>query len=155
VVVGQVTIASTVIAVSSIGVPKMAVISFHDFEKWLVSYGAAWQSGDAEAAIRLFADNAEYHENPFGDPMVGKDAIHRYWSDGAGESQKDVQFTYRAIAVVERKGLAHWSASFIRVPSGNQVELDRFLMAEFDVSGKCIVFREWWHRREQGSIEAA
>ena len=133
----------------------MAEMSFGDFEKWLVSYGAAWQMGDAQAAIRLFADDAKYYENPFADPMVGKDAIHRYWSEGAGESQKDVQFTHRAIAVVEGKGLAHWRATFVRVPSGNQVELDGFLMAEFDASGKCVVFQEWWHRREQGSVEAA
>jgi hypothetical protein len=133
----------------------MAKISFDDFEKWLLSYGAAWQSGDAQAAIRLFADDAMYYENPFADPMVGIDAIHRYWSEGAGESQKDVCFTHRAIAVVEGKGLAHWRATFVRVPSGNQVELDGFLMAEFDAHGKCLVFREWWHRREHGSVEAA
>ena len=133
----------------------MAAISFELFEKWLASYGVAWESGDAGAAIRLFADDSKYYENPFADPMVGRDAIRRYWSEGAGESQKDVQFTHRAIAVVEDTGLAHWGATFVRVPSGNRVELDGLLMAVFDASGKCIVFREWWHRREQGSVEAA
>lgn len=133
----------------------MTEMSLNDFEEWLVSYGAAWQSGDAEAAVRLFADDAMYFENPFVDPMVGKNSIHRYWIEGASQSQKDVQFSHRAIAFVAGKGLAQWKASFVRVPSGNQVELDGFLLAEFDASGKCTLFREWWHRREQGSVEAA
>jgi hypothetical protein len=133
----------------------MAEISSDEFEKWLVSYGIAWQTGDARTAIELFADDAKYYENPFADPMVGKDAIHRYWSEGAGESQKDVHFTHRAIAVVEGKGLAQWQATFVRVLSGNLVQLDGFLMAEFDASGKCAVFREWWHRCEKGAVEAA
>jgi ketosteroid isomerase-like protein len=130
-------------------------LDIDNFNRWLDAYGAAWQDGDAEAAMALFAMDAEYYENPFDDPMVGKDAIHRYWSDGAGESQRDVRFVHEAIAVVESTGLAHWQAAFVRIPSGNHVELDGFLMAEFDASGRCAVFREWWHRREEGAIEAA
>jgi hypothetical protein len=120
----------------------------NEFEKWLDAYGAAWQSGDAKAAIKLFSDEAEYYETPFDVPMVGCEAIYRYWDAGAGESQKDVLFSYQALAIVENKGLALWQASFVRIPSGNQVELDGFLAAEFDDIGKCSVFREWWHRRE-------
>lgn len=133
----------------------MSELSPGGFEAWLVKYGAAWQTGDADAVITLFTDDARYYENPFADPMVGRNAIRRYWSEGAGESQKDVRFTHRAIAVTGGKGLAQWQASFVRVPSGSQVELDGFLTADFDTSGKCSVFREWWHRREKGSIEAA
>ena len=129
--------------------------SMYDFENWLDAYGAAWRAGDAHAAIELFSSDVEYYETPFDDPMVGLDAIHQYWSEGAGESQKDVSFSYQALAIVENAGLARWQATFVRIPSGNYVELDGFLMAEFDGAGKCSVFREWWHRQEEGSIEAA
>jgi len=127
----------------------MAMISLHEFEKWLDAYGLAWQSGDAQAAIELFTDDAAYYENPFDDPMVGKEAIHRYWNEGAGESQEDVCYSHKALAVAESKGLAQWQATFTRLPTRNQVELDGFLVAEFDGAGKCSVFREWWHRRER------
>ena len=133
----------------------MAEISMDEFREWLDAYGAAWQDGDAQAAHNLFTDDAEYYETPFGNPMVGRDAIRRYWSEGAGESQEGVRFLHEAIAVLESKGFAQWQATFVRIPSGNHVELDGFLMAEFDGAGKCSVFREWWHRREEGSIEAA
>jgi len=118
------------------------------FERWLEAYGAAWRGGDAEAAVGLFTDDARYHETPFDDPMVGRDAIFRYWTQGAGESQRAVDFSHVPLAVVEDAGLARWRASFVRVPSGNRVELDGFLMAEFVEGGRCSVFREWWHRRE-------
>ena len=127
----------------------MTVISMNEFEKWLEAYGDAWQSGDAQAAIELFSDDAEYYETPFDDPMVGRDAIQRYWSAGPEKSQQEVHFSHQAVAVVESKGLAQWQASFVRIPSGNQVELDGFLVAKFDGTGKCSVFREWWHRRER------
>jgi hypothetical protein len=121
------------------------------FEEWLDAYGEAWQKGDAQAAIDLFSDNAKYYETPFNEPMIGKQAIQKYWSEGAGESQKNVRFAYEAITVLKSKGLAQWHASFVRIPSENYVELDGFLVAEFDNAGKCSVFREWWHRRESGS----
>ena len=126
----------------------MSVISMNDFKKWLDAYGAAWESGDAQAAGKLFSEETEYYETPFDEPMVGQVAIHRYWDAGAGESQREVHFTYQALSIAGNKGLAQWQASFVRIPSGNQVELDGFLAAEFDDVGKCIVFREWWHRRE-------
>ena len=84
----------------------MATIPLHEFENWLGEYGAAWQPGNAQAAIELFTDDAKYYESPFDDPMIGKDAIRRYWSEGAGESQKDVRFSHEAVEVVESKGLA-------------------------------------------------
>ncbi len=129
----------------------MAELSVDEFKEWLDSYGAAWQDGDAQAAIDLFTDDAEYYETPFDDPMVGRDAIQRYWSEGAGESQKDVRFLHETMTVVGAKGLARWQATFVRIPSGNHVVLDGFLMAEFDGEAKCSVFREWWHRRETES----
>lgn len=123
-------------------------LSLRDFKRWLDAYGAAWEAGDAQAAVALFTHDASYYETPFDEPMVGKDAIHQYWSQGAAESQKDVRFSYEIKAVVESEGLAQWQASFVRIPSGRRVELDGFLLAKFSAPGKCSLFREWWHRRE-------
>lgn len=61
----------------------------------------------------------------------------------------------QAVSFVDKMGLAQWHATFVRVPSGKHVALDGFLMAEFNDAGLCSVFREWWHRREGDSIEAA
>jgi ketosteroid isomerase-like protein len=126
----------------------MTELKLDSLTTWLAAYGDAWQNGDADAVITLFSDNAKYYETPFSDPMIGRPAIHNYWREGAAESQTDIRFTYQALAVTENKGLAQWQATFTRLPSGNRVELDGFLTAEFNPTGKCTLFREWWHRRE-------
>ena len=118
------------------------------FDAWLRAYGRAWEEGDADAAAALFAPDAAYHETPFATPMVGRAAIYEYWRAGAGQSQRDVQFNFTILNLSERTGLAHWTASFLRLPSGRPVRLDGILAATFDDEGRCSLFREWWHRQE-------
>lgn len=125
------------------------MITFEQFERWLIGYGKAWESGDPQLAVELFTEDARYFETPFDEPMIGRQAIYRYWSEGAGQAQRDIQFAYRVLGLNQNNGIAHWEAKFVRIPSGRQVELNGVLLAEFDEGGRCSVFREWWHRREK------
>lgn len=118
------------------------------FRAWLDAYGRAWEQGDAKGAMVLFTPAAFYYETPFDPPLVGLDAIHDYWKAGAGQAQRDVAFGYEVLAVAGDTGIAHWVATFTRVPSGVSVQLDGVLTARFDVAGHCTEFREWWHRVE-------
>lgn len=126
----------------------MTRISSGIFNKWLVNYGLAWEEGDPQQASDLFAEGATYRPTPFDEPLVGKEAIQGYWQAGPGTSHKEVRFSYRIISVQGNEGIAHWEASFRRVESDNTVDLDGILIAEFDDSGSCTDFKEWWHRRE-------
>lgn len=126
----------------------MAQLSIEGFTGWLEKYGQAWRNGDAHAVVHLFSEDARYEETPFDEPMIGRDAIRRYWDEGANRSQRDVSFAFQIITVKGNTGSARWQASFYRVPSGMRVELDGVLTAEFADDGKCRSFREWWHRRE-------
>lgn len=126
----------------------MARISNGIFNKWLATYGLAWEEGDPYKASDLFAEGAIYQVTPFDHPMTGKEAIQKYWQAGPGSSQKEVHFSYRIISVRGSEGIAHWQASFRRVDSNHCVEMDGILVAEFDDSGFCTDFKEWWHRRE-------
>lgn len=125
-----------------------AVMTIRDFQDWLAQYGRAWVAGNPDAVTRLFASGAAYHETPFDPPMIGIDAIHRYWTDGAKNAQTDVQFEATAISFAENTGFAWWHATFRRVPSDVFVELDGILSARFDDTMLCDEFREWWHRKE-------
>ena len=118
------------------------------FERWLERYGQAWESGSPESVLDLFSERAEYFETPFDPPMVGHDAIRRYWTEGAKETQRHVRFSAQPIAFDGESGHALWRATFERVPSGSRVELEGVLSARFDSGMRCVVFREWWHRRE-------
>jgi hypothetical protein len=120
----------------------------HDaFEKWLTAYGAAWQSRDSRAAVRLFSRDAHYHWTPVDPPMVGHDGIAAAW-DGATGTQQDITFRHTIWSVTNTRGIAHWNAHFTRIGTGLPVDIDGVLLADFDGAGLCRVFREWWHSTE-------
>ena len=127
----------------------MSGIRLKDFKYWLRKYGDAWEKGDPGATETLFTSDAQYYETPFDAPMIGLDAIYKYWQDNAGLGQKEVHFSYEALAVHKNVGVAHWRANFIRLASGNRVTLDGIFKVEFSDKGKCQIFHEWWHRLEE------
>jgi uncharacterized protein (TIGR02246 family) len=118
------------------------------FKSWLEAYRRAWEEGDPQAAASIFSADAVYCETPFDEPMRGRDAILRYWSDALG-SQDQVKFSYEVLAVSEGNGIARWRASFVRVPSSAQVELDGIFLVRMNSEGQCTQFQEWWHKRER------
>jgi hypothetical protein len=69
-----------------------------DLRSRLGAYGKAWETNDPAAAKRLFGERATYREVPFDDPMIGREAIERYWKENT-DIQKDVKFTYEIIAL--------------------------------------------------------
>ncbi len=118
------------------------------FEDWLRRYGAAWTAGDPLSAVALFTEAAIYRETPFGPPLIGREAIRDYWTEGAQNSQRDVTFAFSVIGIQDDTGWANWQATFTRLPRGSKVQLDGVLAARFATDGRCTEFREWWHRQE-------
>ncbi len=108
----------------------------------LEAYGRAWESFDGDAWVALFTEDAEYHEDPFGAPLVGHVALRAYLLDAA-ESQRDVEFTVERHWVLGETVLAAWHATFTRRASGHLVRMAGFLTAEVSGDGRIARFREW------------
>lgn len=123
-------------------------MTMQEFQQWLDRYGNAWVAGDPEAAVALFSADAAYYETPFAAPMIGAEAIRRYWTEGAKNAQTEVTFEATPVSLSGNTGFARWRATFRRVPSKTFVELDGVLAARFDDAMRCEQFREWWHRKE-------
>jgi SnoaL-like domain len=49
------------------------------FDAWVRAYEAAWRAGGTGALNDLFTADATYQAAPFDDPVVGLDAIARFW----------------------------------------------------------------------------
>jgi ketosteroid isomerase-like protein len=111
---------------------------------WLAAYGAAWEAFDGDGWVALFTDDAEYHEDPFGAPLVGHNALRAYLLEAAA-SQRDVEFTVERHWASGATVLAVWHATFTRRASGEFVRLAGFLTAEVAQDGRVSRFREWWH----------
>lgn len=112
--------------------------------EWLAAYGTAWETFDGDAWVALFTDDAEYHEDPFGAPLVGHNALRAYLLEAA-RSQRDVEFSVERHWVSGTTLLAAWHAAFVRRASGRLVRLAGFLTAEVAPDGRVERFREWWH----------
>lgn len=115
----------------------------------LEAYGRAWEAFDGDAWVAIFSDDAEYHEDPFGEPIVGHNALRAYLLD-ASASQRDVEFTVERHWVSGPTILAAWRATFTRRTSGRLVRMAGFLTAEMARDGKIARFREWTRYGPEG-----
>jgi ketosteroid isomerase-like protein len=112
-------------------------------------YGRAWETFDGDAWIALFTEDAEYHDDPFGEPIVGQNALRAYLLDAA-IAQRDVEFTVERHWVSGNTLLAAWHASFIRRESERVVRMAGFMVAEVDADGRIARFREWTRYGPEG-----
>jgi ketosteroid isomerase-like protein len=110
---------------------------------FLEAYGRAWADFDGDGWVALFSEDAEYHEDPFGTPLVGHNALRAYLLD-ASASQRDVEFTVERHWVSGETVLAAWHVSFVRRASGDTGRKAGFLTAEVGSNGLISRFREWW-----------
>ena len=108
----------------------------------LTAYGLAWQSFDGDAWVSLFTEDAEYHGDPFGAPMVGRNALRAFLLDSAG-AQRDVEFTVERHWISGETVLAAWRAAWIARDDGRLVRAAGFLTAEIAGDGRISRFREW------------
>ena len=113
----------------------------HDYSGWLERYRQAWIARDAEAAGRLFTDDALYREQPFQDAFAGRAAIEAYWSKVTA-SQTKVELRYGRPVVDGHRLAVEWWAN-LETTAGPITLAGEFLLT-FAESGKCRELREYW-----------
>ena len=84
---------------------------------------------------------------PFGEPLRGEGAIRAYWADAA-RSRRDIKVSYELLSAHVGVGIVRWRAVFVRVPSGQKVELEGIAQFKLNPNGKCTQFLEWWNRKQ-------
>jgi hypothetical protein len=114
-------------------------------KKFLAAYKTAWETRNPEFASNLFTRDAQYWENPFGEPVVGREAIGAYWTSATAD-QQDIQFTLRSFLRVRYTLIAEWTCAYTHRPSGEHRQLRGILLADF-YGPQVRTFREYWHRR--------
>ncbi len=127
------------------GSNQVHFLSQQDFCHWMEMYKTLWESKDLDLLNSLFCSDAQYCETPFDEPLTGLDEIWRYWDDATG-AQHNIRFSYEVIYVFNKTGWCKWKAKFTGLNSGEPVNLEGIMEVVFDPSGKCKIFREWWHK---------
>ncbi len=127
----------------------MAHAAKHPYVDWLERYRRAWIERDADAASRLFTQDATYREQPFQAPFVGRAAIREYWSKVTA-SQASVELRYGK-AIVDGSRLAvEWWANL--QADGAPLTLAGEFLLLFAETGECRELREYWVL-SQGRVE--
>jgi SnoaL-like protein len=119
----------------------MANGSEDEFVDWLARYRRAWIERDAEAASRLFTEDATYREQPFQAAFVGRTAIRDYWSTVTA-SQTSVELRYGRSIVDGRRLAVEWWAN-LQTNDGPLTLAGEFLL-RFAETGECRELREYW-----------
>lgn len=109
----------------------------------LEAYGTAWETFDGDAWVAIFTEDAEYHGDPFGVPLVGHNALRAFMLESA-ETQRDVDFTVERHWVSGSTVLAAWHASWTRRADGDLVRSAGFLAADVASDGRIGRFHQWW-----------
>jgi ketosteroid isomerase-like protein len=108
----------------------------------LEAYGTAWEAFDGDAWVTIFTDDAEYHGDPFGAPLVGHNALRAAMLEAAG-AQRDVDFTVERHWVSGSTVLAAWHASWTRRADGAAERVAGFLTADVASDGRISRLHEW------------
>jgi hypothetical protein len=125
-----------------------------DLQAWLDRYVAAWETYDPAAIGDLFAEGAEYRYHPADEPVVGRDAIVASWvAPNPPASGRDDPGTYAAryepFAVDGSRAVAVGSSRYWEDPE-HRIEgstFDNCFLLEFDDSGRCRSFTEFYRER--------
>lgn len=116
-----------------------------DADRFLAKYKEAWETRNPDLAANLFTRDAHYWENPFGEALVGREAIRSYWKQATG-AHEDIHFSVRDSFTVAHTLVAEWTCAYRHRPSGERRELAGVLLADF-YGEEVRTFREYWHRR--------
>lgn len=127
----------------------MADAPEHAYVDWLERYRRAWIERDADAASRLFTEDATYREKPFEAPFVGRAAIRNYWANVTA-SQIKVELRYGKSIVDGNRVAVEWWAN-LQTNDGPLTLAGEFFLS-FAETGECRELREYW-LLTQGRVE--
>lgn len=114
-------------------------VTSESVQRWLDAYVQAWRTYD-EAAIRaLFAADATYAYHPYDEPDRGHDAIVAGWRDEPDDPAA-WEAAYTPSLIDGRRAIAIGQTRYLETGKvfSNLFEL------EFDASGRCTRFVEWY-----------
>ena len=116
-----------------------------DAGEFLEKYKKAWETRDADLAASLFTRDARYKENPFGEPIIGREAIHDYWAAATAE-QQDIHFAVTNSLHAGYILIAEWTCAYRDHSSGRPRQLAGMFFADF-YGNQVRAFREYWQSR--------
>ena len=113
---------------------------------WLDGYSRAWKTYDPEQIGELFSEDAVYFDNPFDEPVRGREAIVASWLEDPDE-EGTYEGRYRPVLVAGDQAVANGYSRYFDGDGGVVKEFDNLVLLRFDADGRCVEYREWYMRK--------
>jgi SnoaL-like domain len=110
---------------------------------WLDGYSQAWGTYDPAQIGALFSEDAVYHDDPFSQPLRGREAIVADWLKDRDEPGTYESF-YRPVLVAGDQAVARGYSRYFNTNGTVRAEYDNLFLPRFDADGRCAEFREWY-----------
>jgi uncharacterized protein (TIGR02246 family) len=111
-------------------------------DRWVETYGRAWETGDADLVLSLFTEDATYRSLIFDPPHHGHDGIRAYWQRVTSQQSEVRVRMGRPVADGDRVAVEWWTT--MRA-DGDELTLPGCLLLRFAPDGRCEALREYWH----------
>jgi len=125
----------------------MTAVTYAVAADLLERYRRAWCAWDGDAFTDLHTPDAVSHDDPFGAPLVGRNAIRRNLLD-ASQIEEQVEFVFERHWVVDPTILAAWHASYVHRQTRARVRFAGFATFEIAGDGRISRARYWYNRAE-------
>jgi len=103
-----------------------------------------WSRARVDQILSVFSGEAVFVETPFSTPLVGQDAIRRWWAD-VPYHQSEITVTTGEIFTVGPWFATEFKAVFRRRRTGDWVEARGAIFCE-TANEKIVEMRMYWHR---------
>jgi uncharacterized protein (TIGR02246 family) len=109
-------------------------------EQWVDGYERAWRSPGTEALVGLFAPDVTYLTSPWAQPVVGLEAIARFWEAERDGPDEEFTMSSEVVAVDGRTAVVRVHVEY-GGPKGTSWR-DLWVI-RFAEDGRCSAFEEW------------
>ena len=109
---------------------------------WIDGWREAWLAEDPDGVAALYADDAVFVSQPFGEPHAGSAGARKYAESAFGEERAlDVRFGEPFVVDGERAVVEYWA---VLEADGREVTLAGVALVQFADSGKVVRQRDYW-----------
>ena len=123
-----------------INVPRTPADRLERFRAWVESLTDALESGDLDAAGRLFAIECSWQPGPFASALRGRAAI-RAALEPRLAAMPDLETRAEILGVGSTYAVVHWTLTWGARGTGEHA--DGVLLVALDPMGRCSAVREW------------
>jgi uncharacterized protein (TIGR02246 family) len=121
-------------------------------------YMQAWQTQDQALILTIFTEDATYHERVLQAPMVGHEAIRRYWETKVAAEQANIECGVWTLYLDGDTAIAEWDAEFDDLTQGVRKHMKEIAVLELvRRDGRWLIssLREYWSSEATGQPSAS